>query len=914
MRWILCLLILCNFSGFVKSQSTYQERIRNARTSSDDREEQIVALKELLVEDTNIENYKDTIGLIHYAIAYRYRILNDHLQVIDHATDAIEAFNDSNYKGYQYSYSLSFLGESNESLNQEKESLDAYFKILNISPQGRDLDVYGYAVNEISRKFIQYEDYESAIPVINQFLASNKRDLVSNSDLIRILLSSSIAHSNLKEDGHLEKAQTDIEKADELYDPNEDDIDLRVSIDMQKAALSIFRNQPDASVKYSRLFEELNSSDATQEGINESLTILAFNASFAFQKKGDFHKALEMAKKSKTQFRNFGLANHLESEYLIYDNLATAHLGLNEIDSAHFYIEKGLNLFPEISEVDPSQRKFLLNLLYDKARIFYAQKEDEATSMKEALQTLLQLDELFDLHIAEQVSEYSINNLKNLGLKYYHLAIDVSYKLNDHNRFWYFSEKTKGLQLLNSHARRRSNSVVNSSLSIIDSLKREVVITESKIENEATSESERIELKKSILNHRSQIISLQREALYDKSFVKPHDLATMIDILDREELVLQYQYGREHIFLLVVSNAGSELKRLETSETINKSISQVRESILEPESKMQEMNSGVSRLHKVLVEGHLSDRSELIIIPDRELFYLPFEILRKDESSEYLINDYDISYLPSGSFRGYNYDIDKVRDIVVFKPEYLPGSSLTPPLPFIEKEINAIKEVFKIDLKSKIDISTPFLEIFKGAQVLHFGGHAIVDASNSEQSYLALGDYQNNENRLRLGELYTVGSISELVTLSACNTGIGGIIDGEGVSSITRGFLYAGAKSVVNTLWTVDDQSTSSIVGLFYKYLSEGMTKSHALRMAKLEYLDSAESYQRHPYYWAGIIGMGEMSQPIVFPINWVKVLFTIAMAVILGWFLTWRFNKRPMKKIVFLSDWGDLVNDKKKA
>jgi len=913
MRWISCILFFCVLSGLAVCQSSYQERIQTARTSSEDRGQQITALEDLLLEDANIRKYQDTIGLIHYAIAYRYRILEDHLEVIDHAVRAIEAFNKSNYNGYQYSYSLSFLGESYESLNQEKESLDSYFQILEKNPEGRSLNVYGYAINEIARKFIQYEDYESTIPVIDQFLASEFRDQVSNSDLIRILLSSSIAHSNLKGEHHLERAQTDIEEANKIYNPDEDDIDLPISIAMQKAALSLFSNKPNASEEYSRLFQELKSSEANQEGIDESLTMLAFNASFAFQKTGDFRKALEMAYKAKEQFKNYGIAKQLESENLIYDNLATAYLGLNQLDSAQYYIEKGLNLFPKVAEVDPSNRKFLLNLLYDQARIYYAEKEEDPTSLQKSLQSLLQLDELFDLHIAEQVSEYSINNLKNLGLKYYQLAIDVSFELNDKNRFWLFSEKTKGLQLLSSHARRRST-VLDKSQSTIDSLKREVVVAQSKIENKSTSDSDKNELEKQILNNRSQIISLQRESLDEKSIVKPHDLSTMIDILDRKELVLQYQYGREHLYLLVVSNAGSILKKIEVSNSINENITKIRESILKPESKVKEMNIAASQLFENLIEGNLSDRSELIIIPDRELFYLPFEILRKNESADFLIVDYDISYLPSGSFRGYNYDIEEVEEVVVFKPEYSEGSSLTPPLPFIKKEISAIQDVFGIDLKTQNDNSTSFIHTLKQAQVLHFGGHAIVDGNNSEQSYLALGDYNMIENRLRLGELYTVGCTSELVTLSACNTGVGGIIDGEGVSSITRGFLYAGAKSVINTLWTVDDQSTSTIVGSFYKYLKEGKTKSHALRMAKLQYLENAESYQRHPYYWAGIIGMGEMSQPIVFPINWNKVLFTIVMAVILCWFLTWRFNKRPMKKIVFLSDWESLVNEKKEV
>ncbi|MFT4565223.1 MAG: CHAT domain-containing protein, partial [Saprospiraceae bacterium] len=503
-------------------------------------------------------------------------------------------------------------------------------------------------------------------------------------------------------------------------------------------------------------------------------------------------------------------------------------------------------------------------------------------------------------------------NLKNLGLKYYQLAIDISYLLNDQNRFWYFSEKTKGLQLLKSHVKRRNGTGTGRQQSIIDSIKRSVVLLETEIYQ--ASKANKTELESRLSTNRAQIVTLQREALNKDQSIKPYDLATMIDILDREELVLQYQYGRENLYLQIVNNSRSYIEKIGKSDSINSSILKMREVITESVSTMNEFDEISSSLYNSLVLNKLSDRSELFIIPDRELFYLPFEILRENDSEPYLIEDYDVSYLPSGSFRLPDSDHTDIDEIIVYKPNYIEGSNSIPPLPFIDAEIASIKRAFKIELISQNDdLSVDFLQIIKQAQVLHFGGHAILDGDNNEQSYLALGHGEDSNSRLRLGELYTAECGSELVTLSACNTGMGGILDGEGISSITRGFLYSGARAVVNTLWTVDDQSTSSIIGLFYEYLKQGKSKSHALRLAKLEYLQQAETYRRHPYYWAGVIGMGDMSQPIVYPTNWIKVILTIIMAVALTWFLTWRFNEKPMRKIVFLSDWEGLVNDRKK-
>ena len=910
MRWIILLVFTCGCGTVLDGQISYQERIQIAKASSEDRNIQITELRDIL-EDSNINSHADTVGLIHYAIAFRYRILEDHLKVIDYSKGAIEAFEKSKHTGYQNTFSLSFLGESYAELNQDKESLDAYFGILKINPEGRDFDVYGYAVNEIARKLIQYEDYESAIPVIDQFLSSSYREQIPLSDLIRVLLSASIANSNLKGADHQKKAQSTIVEAEELYSLLEEDSDLWISIDMQKAALSLFMDEPNASTKYQDLLNELSNNNPVEDNLSDARTMLAFNASYAFQKIGDFRKGLEMATLATQQFDHFGNRNHIENEYLIYDNLATAHLGLFQLDSAHYYVDKGIGLFPAISQVKPSNRKFLLNLLYDQARIFYVQREENQKALKSALSSLYELDKLLDLHIAEQVSEYSINNLRNLGLKYYQLAIDISYALYDQNSFWYFSEKTKGLQLLKSHSQRRNAEGTKRQQSTIDSLKRSIVILETEmLKNRDTPSTN--ELESTIISKRAQIVVLQREVLNTDLSIEPYGLPTMIDVLDREELVLQYQYGQEDLYLQVVSNAGSVLKRVSNADTINTNILKIREMILDSKIQISDIENVAYSLYQTLLGGSLSDRSELFIIPDRELFFLPFEILSKGPREPYLIENYDVSYLPSGSFKLIGVDNDNVEVITVYKPNYVEGSLVNSPLPFINREIASIQTVFDTDLINQEEHPKSFLETLSLAQVMHFGGHAIIDGSKNDQSYLALGNIDGEESRLRLGELYTTSCVSELITLSACNTGMGGIIDGEGVSSITRGFLYAGARSVVNTLWTVDDQSTSNIVGLFYNYLSQGKSKSHSLRMAKLEYLKTAESYQRHPYYWAGIIGMGDMSQPIVYPTNWPKVFLTIAIFVILAWFLTWRFNEKPMRKIEFLTDWEELVNDRK--
>ncbi|MGH9845294.1 MAG: CHAT domain-containing protein, partial [Blastocatellia bacterium] len=110
---------------------------------------------------------------------------------------------------------------------------------------------------------------------------------------------------------------------------------------------------------------------------------------------------------------------------------------------------------------------------------------------------------------------------------------------------------------------------------------------------------------------------------------------------------------------------------------------------------------------------------------------------------------------------------------------------------------------------------------------------------------------------LRAHEIYNLNLASELVVLSACETGLGKQIKGEGLVSLTRGFMYAGAARVVVSLWNVDDEATAELMAAFYrKVLKEGRSPATALRAAQLA-MWSTEKW-RAPYYWAAFTLQGE--------------------------------------------------------
>jgi CHAT domain-containing protein len=133
-------------------------------------------------------------------------------------------------------------------------------------------------------------------------------------------------------------------------------------------------------------------------------------------------------------------------------------------------------------------------------------------------------------------------------------------------------------------------------------------------------------------------------------------------------------------------------------------------------------------------------------------------------------------------------------------------------------------------------------------KVLHFASHGIFEPDAPLSSGLLLAKDEDNDGILTVRELYELNLNADLVTLSACETGLGKVANGDDVVGFIRGFLYAGTNSIISSLWKVDDQATSLLMQGFYQNMNDGLNKRIALKNAQLEIKDN---YNRHPYYWA---------------------------------------------------------------
>src|SRR6185312_13066399 len=146
-------------------------------------------------------------------------------------------------------------------------------------------------------------------------------------------------------------------------------------------------------------------------------------------------------------------------------------------------------------------------------------------------------------------------------------------------------------------------------------------------------------------------------------------------------------------------------------------------------------------------------------------------------------------------------------------------------------------------------------------RMVHFATHALVNNEHPELSGIVLSRFDKNghsqDGYLRLQDIYSLNLPVDLVVLSACQTGLGKDVNGEGLIGLTRGFMYAGASGVVASLWKVDDEATAELMKHFYEGLfDKGLSPAAALREAQLS-LRQQKRWQE-PYYWAGFVIQGQ--------------------------------------------------------
>lgn len=156
----------------------------------------------------------------------------------------------------------------------------------------------------------------------------------------------------------------------------------------------------------------------------------------------------------------------------------------------------------------------------------------------------------------------------------------------------------------------------------------------------------------------------------------------------------------------------------------------------------------------------------------------------------------------------------------------------------------------------------------KNYKIIHFATHGVLDEKHPDLSGIVMSRYdedgKQNEAFIRAQDIYGLNVNADLIVLSACNSGTGKEVRGEGVVGLSSAFLSAGARSVVSSLWKVDDKATEKMMREFYSAMAGGdMTVSQALRAAQLKMIQDPQ--YNSPFYWAAFTVHGDTSKKIIF-------------------------------------------------
>ena len=499
-----------------------------------------------------------------------------------------------------------------------------------------------------------------------------------------------------------------------------------------------------------------------------------------------------------------------------------------------------------------------------------------------------------DKLLAESRASFLTTSAKiSLGRKghdIYSKGIELCYEVgNKEEQAFQYIEKDKGLVLLEAlQTGKRIHDVmvpdsINSKLTRISAKIAELTTTQNQYRNSDKYseigaqifdwEQERKEIQQYIRQEYPITAKISDQGQIKK-------LADIQSRLSENEVIYEYSESDYYLYTLKIERDNSKLYKTEI-RSFNNDLDSLLQLISDEDLAINKSNSievwqkfqDIShKLFKKLLPDY--NKEDLLIIPTGKLNYLPFELLLTAPAKGEKVNYSELPYLLKAATIKYGFSTslhyasvdskeDVKRPLLALAPSYpinpqgvLASRAGFTTLAHTVREATSVSNLMNGDFIGGQEATVEkFKENVNNYKVLHLAMHAFTHEKDPMLSGMVFSESEK-DNILHAHELYNMNIPSELVVLSACNTGLGQYREGEGVMSLGRAFRHAGTKNIVMSLWQANDASTSDIMTEFYKNLEKGANKANALREAKLHYLESGGN--SFPHYWSSFILLGD--------------------------------------------------------
>ena len=590
-----------------------------------------------------------------------------------------------------------------------------------------------------------------------------------------------------------------------------------------------------------------------------------------------------------------------------------------------------INRKPDKAALDKVQANVeLLDLLALKSRLLSKRFEDSAIQedLEKGYNNSLLAIQLIEKMRRGYQSEAARQYLNSETASIYELAVDQAFELHQITSSEIYlvdafelAEKSRSnilWQNLNHQDALNASGIPLAKLEEIEQLKEKLAHLEEELYDSEAPE-ERKQLESNIFEYKLQFESLIASIEADNpDYYRIKYASTELDVAalkqqlpDDRSLLIEYHYTDQFLYTFVLSKTNFKGYRQDLPEGLTPSILRLHETLNPTASSGKEYLETLNGFYDLLIAPLGLDEAKLdrlILVPHGILQLLPFEALCSvgEESDfrqlDYLIKNYELQYAWSAALWAKEYQNSSRKEFsyVGFAPDFGQNQIAVAnsyyrnelvPLPHAVVEAESGEQFFDGSLFLGLEASEQrFLETAPKSRIIHLATHAFTNDQYPLRSGLVFDASIDSieDGFLNAYEIYNLQLDADLAVISACNTGLGKVQEGEGVMSLGRAFLYAGCKSVMMSLWLANDVATSQIVQTFYQYAAEGQSKSAAVRQAKLDYLSKADALTAHPHFWANLVIVGDVKPLKSKTANW----WWIGLIGMLG-FLWFVFNRR---------------------